>query len=358
MAGDSTILIVDDEPFNVEILEQELQHLGYRTLSAGDGEEALEVVANELPDLVLLDIMMPVMDGFSVCRQLKADSRTRLIPVVMLTALDGFDDRIKGIEAGADDFLTKPVNERELQARLRTTLRQKHAIDQSLGEVGQIRDHFAKFVPDTVKRLVEENPDDPELEKRERDVTVLFLDISGYARLCERLPVEQVNGLVERYFSAFLDLIQEAGGDISETAGDGIMVIFGDGVKGEHAAVAADTAFRLLAETEALNSHSEAEPLAVHMGLNSGAALVGSTRIEGRRGARWTFTASGPVTNLAARLAGFAESGQIALGPETARRLDGGYRLDCRGAQSLKNMSDSVEVHLLLGPEAAENVVD
>ena len=352
MAESSTILIVDDEPFNVEILEQELQDLGYRTLSAADGEEALAAVAAAPPDLILLDIMMPVMDGFTVCRRLKAEAGTRLIPVVMLTALDGFDDRIKGIEAGADDFLTKPVNERELKARIGTALRQKRAVDESLGEVGRIRDHFAKFVPDTVKRLVEANPAAPELEKRERDVSVLFLDISGYSRLCERLPSEQVNGLVERYFSAFLDLIREAGGDINETAGDGIMVIFGGGARdgGDHAAVAVETAFRLLAETDQLNRRNEDQPLAVHMGLNSGQALVGSTRIEGRQGARWTFTASGPVTNLAARLAGLAEAGQIAVGPETAGRLGAAYRLESCGPRSLKNMDEAVEAYLVLGP--------
>jgi CheY-like chemotaxis protein len=105
----STILIVDDEPFNVDLLEQELEDLGYHTVSASNGRQALERVASEHPDLILLDVMMPVMDGFSACRELKENDQTRLIPIVIMTALDSLEDRIRGIEAGADDFLTKPV---------------------------------------------------------------------------------------------------------------------------------------------------------------------------------------------------------------------------------------------------------
>ena len=220
--------MVDDEPFNVDYLEQELEDLGYATVSARNGQEALEKVALEAPDLILLDIMMPIMDGLTVCRILKGDDETRLIPIVIMTALDGFDDRIKGIEAGADDFLTKPVNQRELLARIQTALRLKHTVDGKLSELRRAKDHFAKFVPEAVKRLVAANPEAPELAKHERDVSVLFLDISGYARLCEQLPLEVLNRLVERYFSTFLDRIHEAGGDINETAGDGFMAIFQD----------------------------------------------------------------------------------------------------------------------------------
>src|SRR5918996_6398403 len=118
MTRPSKILIVDDEPFNVDYLEQELEDLGYETVSATNGQEALEKVATEAPDLILLDVMMPVMDGFTVCRILKDHEETRLIPIVIMTALDAAEDRVKGIKAGADDFLTKPVHEEELLARI------------------------------------------------------------------------------------------------------------------------------------------------------------------------------------------------------------------------------------------------
>jgi class 3 adenylate cyclase len=350
MPPPSKILIVDDEPFNVDYLEQELQDLGYETVSAGNGKEALEKVATEVPDLILLDIMMPIMDGFTVCRLLKDNDDTRLIPIVIMTALDGIDDRIKGIEAGADDFLTKPVNQRELVARIQTTLKLKHTVDRKISELRRLKDHFARFVPEAVKRLVAENPEAPELAKRECDVSVLFLDISGYTRLSERLPPETLNSLVEHYFSTFLDRIHEAGGDINETAGDGFMAIFQDADVHRHAFKAAETALALLAATDLLNRESREQPLAIHMGINSGMALVGSTRFEGLRGTRWTFTASGPVTNLAARLASIADAGQVLVGPQTVHRLGHRYRLQRLGRELLKNIAEAVDVHRILGP--------
>ncbi len=350
MMRPSRILIVDDEPLNIDYLEQELQELGYETVSARDGQEALDRVAVDAPDLIVLDVRMPVMDGFTVCRTLKASETTRLIPIVIMTTLDGLEDRIKGIEAGADDFLTKPVNQRELIARIRTTLRLKHTVDKTLHELRQIKDHFAKFVPEAVKRLVIENPEAPALAKRERDVSVLFVDISGYVQLSERLAPAELNALVERYFSTFVDRIHEGGGDINETAGDGLMVIFEDPDATAHAIRAADTALALQTATEGLNRDSAGAPLAIHIGINSGLALVGSTRFEGLRGTRWTFTASGTVTNLAARLAAAAGAGEIVAGPETVRRLGDRYRLEPLDHKHLKNITESIRLHRILGP--------
>jgi DNA-binding response OmpR family regulator len=142
----STILIVDDEPFNVDYLEQELADLGYDTSSATNGQEALDKVAADAPDLILLDVMMPVMDGFTVCRLLKDQEETRLIPIVIMTALDAKADRITGIQAGADDFLTKPVDEEELVARIETALKLKHTVDHRMGEFSALKDQVAQFV--------------------------------------------------------------------------------------------------------------------------------------------------------------------------------------------------------------------
>ena len=351
MTERARILIVDDEPFNVNYLEQELEDLGYETVSAADGQEALQKVADEAPDLILLDVMMPIMDGFTVCRILKENEETRRIPIVMMTSLSAIEDRIKGIEAGADDFLSKPVNEQELLARIRTALKLKHTVDRKIGELCRIKDHFAKFVPEAIKRHVAANPEAPgPTKKHKRDVSVLFVDISGYTRLCERLPMEALDTLVERYFAAFLDRIYEAGGDINETAGDGFMAIFQGMDRHAHAIKAVYTALALLTACEALNGENTEYPLAIHMGLNSGAALVGPTRFEGLRGTRWTFTASGPVTNLASRLADVAEAGQVLVGPETARRLGNRYLLERIGCEHLKNVAEAVDIHRVLGP--------
>src|SRR5262249_19115878 len=136
------ILIVDDEPLNLDYLQQELEELGFETELAVNGLEALDRVAVRPPDLVLLDVMMPELDGISTLRILKTDPETKLIPVVLMTALNSIDDRVRGIEAGADDFLSKPVNDRELLARVRTALRLKRAIDETVSELRSTTAHL------------------------------------------------------------------------------------------------------------------------------------------------------------------------------------------------------------------------
>jgi class 3 adenylate cyclase len=352
-ATPARILIVDDEPFNVDYLEQELADLGYLTSSAADGQQALDAVAAAAPDLVLLDVMMPVMDGFEVCRRLKEADETRLIPVIIMTALGAAEDRIRGIKAGADDFLTKPVDPRQLLARIETALKQKEAIDQRLRRASNAVDQFSLFVPEAVRRLVGATPDAPELGgKVEQDLTVLFLDISEYSRLSERLPAGALNELVERYFSVCLHRIQEAGGDINETAGDGFMAMFQHGEPSRHAAAAADAAL-CLRQAAGQFVLDPAEPLHVHIGLNSGIALVGATRLQGRHGMRWTFTASGQVTNLAARLAAGAGPDEVLVGPRTAEYLAGRFELEDLGPRQFKNLAAPVPVFRLLRPTPA-----
>jgi adenylate cyclase len=345
----ATILIVDDEPLNVDYLEQELADCGYATVSATRGQEAIEKAITEEPELILLDVRMPDMDGFAVCRLLKADERTQLIPVVMMTALGAREDRIRGIEAGADDFLTKPVDQRELLARVGTALRMKRTIDRKLNALRHVNAHLAKFVPEAVKKLVAANPETPDLALHERDVSVMFVDIAGYTHLSEQLSLDDLSALVERYFSAFFDHIRTADGDVNETAGDGFMTIFHDEAGTVHARKAVDTGLRLIAATDALNREGGNVPLAIHIGINSGLALVGSVRFEGLRGTRWTFTASGPVTNLAARLAETAKAHQILVGPETVRRLGDGYQVEALGRQHLKNLADAIDLYCVLG---------
>lgn len=344
------ILIVDDNEQNLALIRVILHRQGYESVLARSGEEALHLVRTDPPDLIILDVMMPGMDGIEVCRRLKEDEETRLIPIVIMTVLDQPEDKIRGIEAGADDFLTKPVNQAELMARVRTALRMKRTIDRKVDTLRHIKEHLSKFVPLAVRRLVEEHPEAPELERQERDVSILFVDVSGYTRLSLQMDQDKVEALIERYFSYFLDCLHEHGGDIAETSGDGMMVVFLADDALEHARQTAVAALQILEVTERLNREwaQTHAAIAVHIGANSGPALVGSSRFEGALGSRWTFTANGTVANLAARLADAAAPGTILVGPETAKRIGDRFILEARGPQTFKNL-DVVEVYRLCG---------
>lgn len=209
--------------------------------------------------------------------------------------------------------------------------------------------HLAKFVPGSVLQRIQENPEAPELDKVARDVTVLFLDVEGYTRLSELLPAERLRLLVESYFSSFLDLIQANGGDVNETAGDGLMVIFQSEDPKAHALHAVYTAEAIQAEVERLNAAHAAQhdPVSINIGISSGTAEVGSNRFSGVTGERWTFTATGSVTNLAARLSGLATHGDVLVSPETAARVRDIVALVPIGEQRLKNISKPVAVFRL-----------
>jgi class 3 adenylate cyclase len=215
-----------------------------------------------------------------------------------------------------------------------------------------IRTNLAKFVPQTVQDLIEEAPEAPALEKQEVDVTVLFVDIAGYTRLSERFDVARVNQLVERYFGAFLDEILGRGGDVNETAGDGLMVIFRGPDPRDHARAAVLAAQGVLRRAHAINDELTelSEPIRLHVGVNSGTAGVGATKIEGSAGTRWTYTASGPVTNLASRLAALGEGDAVVVGSETASRLGAEIALEDWGERQLRNVDEPVRVFRLSVP--------
>ena len=206
-----------------------------------------------------------------------------------------------------------------------------------------------RFVPDTVRRALEENPDAASLQKRTQDVTVLFLDIEGYSRLSEQLPREGLTALIERYFSLFLSDIRAEGGDINETAGDGLMILFQAGDPDAHAAAAVRAALAIREKTAAANRDvgDLHPPVIVNVGISSGDCDLGLIRLHGAAGERWTFTATGPVTNLAARLGDRATGGQILVDAETARRLGGRFPAKPLGAVSLKNIAKPVEAWAL-----------
>jgi class 3 adenylate cyclase len=224
----------------------------------------------------------------------------------------------------------------------------------------QLKGELSKFVPEAVKRLLEQNPNATELEKKTVEVSVLFLDIAGYTKLSEQLEPRRLNQLVQTYFSSFLELIQGQHGDINETAGDGLMVIFqAQPGAGDHALNATRAAFAIRQRTEQLNEEYGGvfPPIGLHMGINSGEALVGATKIGAGPSPRWTFTATGPTTNIAARFAGSAQTGEIIVGPTTADRIRSQFVLESLGERSFKNVSQPIRVFRVIPPGVYEKIV-
>jgi adenylate cyclase len=352
--ADGRLLVVDDNENNREIVSRLLEREGYQVSTAENGALALEQIKKQPPDLVLLDVMMPVMDGIEACRRIKDDPDSRLIPVVMMTALGQVEDRVRAIQAGADDFLTKPVNGGELLARIQTSLRLKQTVDTKLERLKGAQEYLAHFVPRSVIRQLEENPEAPELEKTDQDMSSMFVDVTGYTKLSESMR-QTTDFMIEKYFSRYLDSIHSHGGDLTETSGDGLMIVFPGNDPQEHAINAGKAALEILEKTDELNRQLEGifDPISVHIGINSGIAVIGPTKYEGASGVRWTYTALGPAVNLAARIAGVAEGGMIYIGPETARRIEGQFVCDAIGKKQLKNVKGEVMIYRLL--EATES---
>jgi CheY-like chemotaxis protein/class 3 adenylate cyclase len=312
MTDPARILIVDDEPLNVDYLEQELDGLGFLTETAANGLEALERVAASPPDLVLLDVMMPELDGISALRVLKSDPETRLIPVVLMTALTSVDDRVRGIEAGADDFLSKPVDERELMARIKTALRLKRAIDETVDELRSTSDHLERF------------------GRQEREVAVLAVEW----RLGDAsLPDEAVGFVGRSRRAAAEERIRTLGGLPSDGEGSLLVAVF-DGP---------DLRTRLHAALEAALAVLADDPgeLTASAAISAGAAHVGSTRLSEGGESRWVFGAEGGAVERATGLAQAAVAPGVMVVGEAAAALsdqcslepagDGAYRVVAPG---------------------------
>ena len=224
-------------------------------------------------------------------------------------------------------------------------------------EITQEKIHISKklsdlspFVPGSVRQMIDSNPDLLSKKKARRDVTVLFLDLEGYTSLSSSRPEAEVNAIIEKIFSSFVDPIHRSHGDINETAGDGLMIIFKDHDAKTNAINAVKAAFEIIDRNRAVNESFDPgiDPVEVNIGINSGSALVGMTRFKGLLDTRMTFTATGTVTNIAARLSDHAKSGDIIIGSETKRMVDGMWPVYDLGPISLKGIKDQVPVFSLL----------
>jgi class 3 adenylate cyclase len=235
----------------------------------------------------------------------------------------------------------------EKNRQLEKTLKELQAALKKIEILESIKANLSKFAPTTVTRLIETSPTGDVLEASERDCSVLFLDIEGYTKLTEQIGPTEMNRLIEKYFSAFMESIYENSGDVTETSGDGLMVIYLNEDKKTNALEAVRTAVTIREKASLINQKDKtlAEPLLINIGICSGEAFVGATKLESYTGSRWTYTSHGVPTNLAARICAKAVGGEVLLSKDTAERVKGDFPMQCLGKFCLKNVSDEVEIY-------------
>lgn len=368
MSAAPRILVVDDVANNVKLLADLLAARGYAVVTASDGDEALERVRDSNPDLVLLDVMMPRMNGYDTCRAIRADPATGILPVVMVTALDPAGERIKGIEAGADDFLTKPINVQELLARVKSLLRvqslfqeverQKRElaswnatlearVEEQVAQLGRLS-RLRRFLSPKVADLIVAGQLDDPLATHRREVVIVFIDLRGFTAFTEAAEPEEVFGVLRAYHAEIGRLIALHEGTIEHFAGDGVMVIFNDPVALPDPALAAvrfaldaRQAVAVLAEGWKKSGYS----LGCGVGVAQGYATIGTIGFEGR----YDYGTIGTVTNLAARLCGEAKAGEVLVSQKVFGRLEDRVRAEPVGELALKGFHGGVVAHSVTG---------
>jgi len=351
---------VDDTAHNVKLLADVLVARGYAVSTASSGKEALDKVASDAPDLVLLDVVMPEMSGYEVCKTLRADPATARLPVVMVTALDPSQERVKGIDAGADDFLTKPINQPELIARVRSLLRVKQLWDElaelnrtleqrvqaqvtQLEQLGRLKRFFS---PQLAEAIVSGGTEDP-LKSHRRDITVVFLDLRGFTAFAETAEPEEVMAVLREYHAEMGKLILEHEGTLERFTGDGMMIFFNDPVPvKDHAAraVRMAAAMRDRVAELAVTWKKTGFELDFGIGVAYGYATLGAIGFEGRL----DYGAIGTVTNLAARLCAEAQPGQVLLSQKVTTSVEALVEVEPVGDVTLKGLSRPMKVFNLI----------
>src|SRR6185503_18018205 len=322
------ILIVDDEPFNLDLLEQELMEYDYVIERAGDGVEALEKIASFKPDVMLLDFMMPRMNGLEVLKRLRQDEEHRSIPVILLTAKASQEDKVAGLDAGADDYVTKPFDAVELLARVRAMMRLKEMHDRledwnrtlaetvrqqvaDLERMARLKRYLSPQIAETI--LGEDND---LFKTHRREITIVFLDLRGFTAFSDNAEPEEVMEFLRHYHGEMGNLIFKYEGTLERFMGDGIVVIFNDPILcEEHAHKAARMAIEMRDRVKELRTawRKKGYDLDLGVGFVSGYATLGTMGFEGRM----DYGTVGNLPNLASRLCAEAKGGQILTDQKT-----------------------------------------
>jgi adenylate cyclase len=370
MRDPACILVVDDVADNIDILQMRLESQGYEVVTAGDGVEALEKTRALLPDLVLLDIMMPKMDGIETVRRLKADASLPFIPVILVTAKSDAKDVVAGLESGGDDYLTKPVDHAALSARVRSMLRIKALHDtvqaqaqrleeqavelaawnktleeRVAGQVGEIEriGRLKWFLAPQIAESIVSSGEEAILESHRRDIVVLFCDMRGFTAFSETAEPEDVMAVLREYHGALGPLIHRHEGTLDRFTGDGMLVVFNDPVPCPDPALRAVRLaldMRDAAASLARSWSARGHEIGFGIGIAQGYATLGPIGFEGR----FDYTAIGTVTNLAARLCAEAKDGQILVTQRVASAIECQAELEPLGDLAFKGLSRPIAV--------------
>ena len=365
-----TIVAVDDLPQNLRLLDAILSPRGYRVLTAQSGEEALGMLPASGADLVLLDILMPAIDGYEVCRRIRRTPGLEFLPVVMITA-SGDQEKVRAIEAGADDFVTKPLNQGELLARVASLARVKRYQDTIQRQTDELArwnaelearvtaqvdelervNRLRRFLSPQLVDLVIDSGDEGFLSSHRREIVVVFCDLRGFTPFAESSEPEEVMGVLGEYHAALGELIYRFEGTLERFTGDGLMVFFNDPLPVDDAAVRAVTmavAMRDRVAELAEGWSRRGHDLGFGIGIAQGYATLGRIGFEGR----FDYAAIGSVTNLAARLCGAASAGQVLVAQRVFSETDGLAIGELVGELDLRGFSRAIRAFDVTGIDA------
>lgn len=365
------ILVVDDTAANLRLLNDLLTAHGYVVVTAENGQRALEFAATESFDMVLLDVVMPGEDGFAICKKLRDIPENAMLPIVMVTSLDSKDDRIKGLEAGADDFLSKPINIHELIARVRSLMRIKRlyeTVERQRAELAEWAASLEKrvseevannnklmrlkrfFSPQLADLIVAGGADDP-LKSHRREITVVFLDLRGFTAFAETGEPEVVMQALSEFHHAMGRLVVAHQGTLERFTGDGMMIFFNDPVpvaEPTKRAVLMALEMREAAEALHLQWKNRGFDLALGIGIAEGYATVGAIGFE----ERIDYAAIGTVTNLAARLCAQAASGEVLISQRAFGRIEADFESDPMGDMHMRGFVKAITFRRLIRQKA------
>jgi len=359
------ILIVDDNLMNLDILQARLAAHNYEIITATDGEAGLGMAREKQPDLILLDIMMPKMDGIEVCKHIRADASLPFMPIIMVTAKADSKDVVAGLEAGGDEYLTKPVDHAALVARVKSMLRIKDLHDTVREQAARLEEQSAqladwnrtleqqvaeqlaelervgrlkRFLSPQLTELIISSGDEGLLESHRREVTVVFLDLRGFTAFSDYAEPEEVIGFLRSYHTEMGKLIFQFEGTLEHFAGDGIMVFFNDPIPREdHTEKAVRMAMEMQARVKDLRPGwlKKGYDLDLGVGMATGYATLGTIGFEGRM----DYGAVGNVTILASRLSSEAKGGQILTDQKTLSKIEDLVEAEPLGELHLKGFA-------------------